>query len=205
MNPIQLELLFLLFLPGFAITFLIAWRRSRDKPNFLKITFWAALVGTGFAAVVCAGLVATFLYMMRDRVTDHFTTPLTAEQARHLDCPIPLPDSARNVQFVVASGGLQALEILARFEAPVDVCKSHVQVAFDAWAKQTQRPLHPLPLVPLDYSPPPEDKDMVGKAPWFDVDKIEHGLKAGNGTGTSYETQFWIDEDRGIFYCKITD
>ncbi len=205
MNLFQLESLFLLFLSGFAIAFLIGWALSGGKPNFLKITFWAALVGVGFAAIVCASLVALFFYMMSPGEVDHYKTPLTVEQARQLGCPIPLPDSARNIQFVVASGGLVALEILVRFEAPVDVCKSHVQVAFDAWAKQTQRPLHPLPLVPLDYTPPPEDKDMVGKAPWFDVDKIERGLKAGNGTGTSYETQFWIDDDRGIFYCKITD
>ena len=205
MNLFRFESLLLVFLPGFAITFLIGWHRSRGKPNFLKITFWAALVGTGFAAIVCASLVALFFYMMRDSVVDHYTTPLTVEQARQQDCPIPLPDNARNVQFVVASGGMQALEILVRFEAPVDICKSHVQIAFDAWAKQTQRPLHPLSLVPLNYTPPPEDKDMVGKAPWFDVDKIGRGLKAGNGNDSSYDTQFWIDEERGVFYCKITD
>ena len=46
---------------------------------------------------------------------------------------------------------------------------------------------------------------MVGRAPWFDVEKIEDGLKAGNETDSSYNTQYWVDVERGIFYCKITD
>jgi hypothetical protein len=200
MTLFQFEFLSLLFLPGFAITFLIGWRRSRGKPSFLKITLWASLVGAGFAAVLYAGLLALFFYMMRDRVVDHYTTPLTVEQARQQDCPIPLPNSARNVQFVVDSGGLIALEILVRFEAPVEICRNHVHVAFDAWEKQNQHLLMPS-LIAIDHTPSPEDKDMVGRASWFDVEKIKHGLR----TDSSYDIQFWIDEDRGIFYCKITD
>jgi hypothetical protein len=204
-NPLQLKLLWLLFLHAFAITFLVRWARSRGKPNFLRITFWSTLVGAGLAVVVAVGLGALFFYMMSGQEIDHAKTPLTVQQARQQGCPIPLPDSARNVQFVYASGGLQALEILVRFEAPVDVCQKQVQTVFDAWAKQTQRSLHPLPLVPLVYPPEPEDHDMVGRASWFDVEKIERGLKAGDGSDASYDTQFWVDEGRGLFYCKITD
>ena len=204
MNPILLDFLFFIFLPGFAITFLIGWRSSRSKPNFLTITVRATLIGIGFAVIICGGLDAAFFYLMSPRVVDHYTSALTVDQARQQDCPIPLPDSARKVQFVVASGGLQALEILVRFEAPVDVCKSHVQTVFEANARKMGFPLHALPLVPLDHTPSPEAGDMVGQAPWFDIDKIEHGIKAGNGTA-SFEPQFWIDADRGVFYCKITD
>jgi hypothetical protein len=205
MNLLQFQLLVLFFLPGFVITFLVRWRSSRGQPNFLRITFWAAIVGAGFAAAVAVGVSALFFYIMSPKVTDHFTSPLTVEEARRQGCPIPLPDSARHVQFVDAAGGLVALEILVRFEAPVDVCQNQVQTVFEAWARQNQRSVHRMPLIPLHETPKPEDHDMVGRARWFDVDKIERGLKAGDGTDSSYETQFWIDEDRGVFYCKMTD
>jgi hypothetical protein len=62
---------------------------------------------------------------------------------------------------------------------------------------------HPLPLSRLDKTPATEDHDMVGRAQWFDVEHIQNGFTAG--TGADWDPQFWIDEDRGIFYCKITD
>jgi hypothetical protein len=196
-------ILFVFFLPGFGITFLIGWFRSRLNPNFLKITLWATLVGASFAAVVCAGFIALFFHMMGPNEIDHFTKPLTVEQARQQDCPIPLPDTARNVQYVYASGGLQALEILVRFEAPVEVCRAHVQTVADASARKNNWPLHKLPLTSLKSRPQPEDHDMVGRAPWFDVEDIKNGSTAG--TGAEWSPEFWIDEDRGVFYCKITD
>jgi hypothetical protein len=215
MNPAQLELFFVLFLPGFAIAFLIGWFLSRHKADFLKITLWAALVGVVFGAITYANLVALFFYIMSPRVTDHFTTPLTVEQARQQNCPIPLPDSAHNVQWGFAAGGLQALEILVRFEAPVDVCRAHVKTVFDAWTKhwfergaqgQRMNPWPPPPWMPLSSltsKPAPEDHDMAGRATWFDVDDIAKGSTAGVVGGSG--PQIWIDEDRGIFYYKLTD
>jgi len=204
MNLFRIEPLVFLFMPGFAITFLIGLLRSGSRPHYLKIALWATLVGAVSSFIVCGALDAAFISMMGPREVDRYATPLTVEQARQEDCPIPLPDSARKVQFVVASGGLQALEILVRFEAPVEVCKSHVQTVFEMNDLHKGFPRLDRLLVPLDRTPPPEVGDMVGKAPWFDIDKIAHGLKAGNGS-VSYEPQFWVDEDRGAFYCKITD
>jgi len=215
MKLLQLEIGFLFFLPGFLIAFFIGWLRSVKKPNFLRITLWAALTGIGSAVLIFAVLMALFFYMMSDKVTDHYSIPLTVEQARQQDCPIPLPDSAHNVQWVFAAGGLQALEILVRFEAPVDVCRAHVQTVFDAWTKhwfergaqgQRMNPWPPSPLMPLSSltsKPAPEDHDMAGRATWFDVDHITKGSTAGVVGGSG--PQIWIDEDRGIFYYKLTD
>jgi hypothetical protein len=160
------------------------------------------LGGAGSAAVVCAGFIALFFYMMSPSEIDHYKIPFTMQQARQQGCPIILPDSARNVRWqTMYLQVTPGFEILVRFEAAVDVCKSHVQVALDAtWEKNDRLPLHPLHLFPLSHAPPPEDKDMVGKAPWFDVEKIKRGLHAD-----SDEMQFWINEDRGVFFCKITD
>jgi hypothetical protein len=196
MNLIQFEFISFLFLLGFVFTFLIGWLRSRGRTSFLVLAARAALIGAALAVLLCGAFSAVFFYMMRDVKNEHFQPPLTVEEARHLNCPIVLPDSAQNVQFEIVSGGIQAVEILVRFEAPVDVCKSHVQTVFNAMAGHTGRPL----LVPLDHTPLPEDHDMVGRAPWFDVEKIRFGCEA-----QSNNTQFWIDMDRGIFYCKITD
>jgi hypothetical protein len=42
---------------------------------------------------------------------------------------------------------------------------------------------------------------MVGTAPWFDVQNIRHGWM---DTTLDHE-EVWIDSDRGIYYCRITD
>lgn len=39
-------------------------------------------------------------------------------------------------------------------------------------------------------------------ATWFDKEKIVHGETYDGGSG---QPEFWIDEDRGVFYCEITD
>jgi len=209
------RLLFFFFLPCFLIVLPIIWLCLRHKLNFFKIAMWAGICGGGFAVTLATFITAMFFYMMGPKVTDHYSTPLTIDQARQQDCPIPLPDSAQHVQWVFAAGGLQALEILVRFEAPVDVCRAHVQTVFDAWSKHWQErgaqgqpmnvgapPLLP-PLTTLRAIPAPEDNDMVGHATWFDVEQIKNGSTAGNNGEST--PQVWIDEDRGIFYYKLTD
>ena len=60
MKLLQLEIGFLFFLPGFLIAFFIGWLRSVKKPNFLRITLWAALTGIGSAVLIFAVLMALF-------------------------------------------------------------------------------------------------------------------------------------------------
>ena len=201
MNLPQIWILIAFATPGFAIAFLISRYRSRYQPNLLKTTLWAALVGVVSSGVVCGGLVATFLYMTRDRETDHFEKPLTVQEARQSNCPIPLPDEAHNVQFATTTGGMVAYEALVRFEAQVAVCKKQAQVVFDDWSQRMGKSSAPLPFRPLTRGPTPEDHDMLGRATWFDVERIDHGLSSDDANNL----RVWIDEDRGVFYCKITD
>jgi len=190
----------LLFLPVFAIVFLIAWLSSRARPNFFKITFWATLAG---AAVFCAIYAAVFVYAMSPHVDEHFKTPLTVEQARQFDCPIPLPDSAHNIRFAHAYGGVGAFEILVRFEAPVDVCRSHVQTVVDAWNRQDNMPSSPVKLSPITLPLRIDGPDILLRSTaWFDKEKIIHGETDSDG---NRNPAFWIDTDRSVFYCRITD
>ena len=199
MSLFQIEIAGVLFVPVFVIAYLIGWVISRRRPNFLKIALWSAVAGVVSAVLGIVAAKALFFWMMEDKVVDNYSKPLTVEQARQENCPIPLPDSARHVQFVYASGGLQALEILVRFEAPVDVCRGHIAIVFGA----NQPAVLPLQLTPIKSTPAPEDHDMVGRATWFDVERIKNGTSTG--PAGDWEPQIWIDEDRGIFYYKLTD
>jgi hypothetical protein len=128
---------------------------------------------------------------------------MSLQEARLRQCPIPLPDSARNIRFAEASGGMQAFEILVRFKAPVAVCRAHAQAVIDAWNRQDKMPSYSIALNPITTQPDPEGRDMVrNDATWFDKEKIIRGETYDGG---SHQPEFWIDEDRGVFYCKITD
>jgi hypothetical protein len=204
MKAPQVEILTFLFLCAFAPVFSIGWLRSRRNPRFLKLLFWSTAISAGLTILAVTALMGLFFYMMSEKCTDHYTRPLTVEEARRDDCPIPLPDSAHHVQFAFAAGGLQALEILVRFEAPPDVCRRQVQVVFDHWAYQNKTAAYPLLLRPLTKRLLPEKKDMVPDTSWFDIEQIEQGSSASGPAG-SWQPEFWVDENRGIFYYKMTD
>ena len=197
MNLFQIEFFTILFLPGFLIAFFIGWARSRrGKTTFLKIALWSALFGTLGVAIVFGLLTAIFFYEMRTVITYHSDPPLTVTEARQLHCPIPLPDSAKNIQFAYACGGLQAFEILVRFEALPPVCRAH----FQALTNSSPANLRPINSV---SSRAVTDMFNAGKTSWFDIQNIVHGETKDN---TPYDNKhFWIDDDRGVFYYNDCD
>ena len=165
---------------------------------------------------------AVLYWMLSPGYVDHFSHPLTVEEARREHCPIPLPDSAHNIQFAIGYGGMQDYIILVRFEAPVDVCRSHVQTIVDAHAMLDKFATQDVSLKRITDTPLPIKNNLLGRATWFDVEKIRNGWTTANGFGHSVwlkeeskptlnelimrirsrYPQVWIDEDRNIFYCE---
>lgn len=193
--------LFLIFLFAFVPVFSIGWLRSRRNPRPWRLFLGSAVISAGLTALVVGGIMALFFYATRDREDAHYAKPLTVEEARREGCPIPLPDSARNVKFETISGGIISFEMLIRFEASPEVCRAEVQTVLSAKTPPRRGPAPGLEV--LRFRAMPEDNDMAGRAAWFDVERINHGLTADDSPASNY--RFWIDEDRGVFYCKLTD
>jgi hypothetical protein len=129
--------------------------------------------------------------------------PLTVNQARAKDCPIPLPDSAKNVEFAYYSEWIN-LEILVRFQAPADDCRAYAQQLVNAEAKEQKRPSVKISFDPVT-SPPKFDPevDLLGPVPWFDIKQMSQGMTAIVPIGNY--AQIWIDDKRGVFYYRQTD
>ena len=129
--------------------------------------------------------------------------PLTVERARAKDCPIPLPDSARNVQFDFYCEFID-LDMLVRFEAPAGECRAFAQQLVDTHRTEEKRPSIKVSFESIS-SPPKDDlKDTeFGPVPWFDVASISEGVTAIVPVGNY--AQIWIDDKRGVFYFRQTD
>jgi hypothetical protein len=187
---LRFELLSFLFLPGFLAAFLIGWQRSRHRRSLMKLLAISTAIGLGGAAWMAGLRAGLFFYLMRTVVADHSSPALTVAEAQSAGLPMALPPEAHDVRFVQASGGLQAYELLVRFEASAGICRQSF-IAAHPGAK----------LVDLESAPAKARPDMVGTAPWFDVQNIRHGWM---DTTLDHE-EVWIDSDRGIYYCRITD
>ncbi len=128
---------------------------------------------------------------------------MTVAQARQNDCPVPLPDSARNVQFASAFLPIgPAFEIAVRFEAPPKEFQAWVQSVCRAQPGGTLKTS--VTLSNLSGSQCHPDLDMFRDTTWFDLERISHCTSAvSNEPGSAI--QFWVDNDRGVFFCTITD
>ena len=150
------------------------------------------LLGWCFALVVSVlVIIANFGAKTWDErgQVDHYSAPMTVEQARAAGCPIPLPPEAKNVRFGIVATPTQTSN-LVRFEAPVEVCRAHMKEVIKT--KEGRSPI----LAPLQGKPEPVESSLKNST-WFDISKIAHGETA------SFENilgRVWIDADRGVFY-----
>jgi hypothetical protein len=159
-------------------------------------------VGVGRAvAIGVLGLVGFAVWVF---VFPHETKtdgPVALQQAKH--CPIPLPQSARNIQFLKQSQWISYIEYV-RFEAPPQDCLDHVKVVLDAWRKHADPSVYPDP-DPMEIIKTPPYRDLVAEQAgvnWFDIDNIKRGVTRSGGSGVP---AIWIDTERGIFYYRLTD
>jgi hypothetical protein len=128
--------------------------------------------------------------------------PVSLDQAK--DCPIPLPASARNIQYYRRIQFNFFIEFV-KFEAPVQDCLGHVKTVQDDWRKTfDEHNFYPLgPSGPIKEPPMrcylAEEQGVT----WFDRETIQEGITVGS-VG-SCAPMIWIDTKRGIFYYLLTD
>jgi len=182
---------FLLSLPGFLVSFLIGsllrnlWR-PENRPSFQKIALCSAPLGP-----ISAYLFLTLFFWALDRVTvvDHFSQPVTFQQALDLHSPLGWAPEAKNIRFGTAGGGglPGSYEYLLRYEVPPEVVHTLLQRPRDQWTPITTR------LAPLSGS-------MFPKTSWFDIENIDHGVISINPEDSRNAT--WIDTDRNVIYSR---
>ena len=132
---------------------------------------------------------------------DYTSGPVTLAEAK--DCPIPLPDSARNIQFYTWRQ-LNLFVEYVRFEAPPQDCLGHVQAVLEDWRNKFDDSTYPNPAPLKDIEETPRETcakqyDIT----WFDVRNIRTGKAAGGGG--SGIPMIWVDTERGVFYYRLTD
>lgn len=126
--------------------------------------------------------------------------PVSLDQAD--DCPIPLPQGAKNIRFYKRFQFNFFVEFV-RFEAPADVCLKHIRPALSAcetfdYLRDEVEPVR-------DLEKPPHRKFFAQEfgVTWFDPHTIRKGVTAGGG-GSGIPT-IWVDTERGVFYYEVSD
>jgi len=127
-------------------------------------------------------------------------TPMTYEEAYSKKLGFPLPKGCFNVTYAEVADW-QLHDIYARFEAPVDVCLRHIDTVL-AWHDSMYKNNTSYPKAEITNSMR-GGGDLTIPAPWFDLDKLKHGIEAG--TNASHQPMIWVDTDRGVFYFHETD
>ena len=131
-----------------------------------------------------------------------YDTPLSYAQAiKEKDIDIPLPQSRRNINYAMY-GDWQAYQRFVRFEAPVEDCIHHIDIVL-AWDDKLYKRTSSYPRMTVSGAEPHDGDRTMGRIPWFDVDKIRHGIYTGKAS--SHTPEIWVDTDRGIFYFFETD
>jgi hypothetical protein len=131
--------------------------------------------------------------------------PLSVEEARRR-LTLPLPDSAKNVQFASYREWVAALDFL-RFEAPVaDCCIIAKKIVAQHNAENPDRQVKGLR--PLDRTDRNNDPEVMSTSsplsvPWFDPQSIQKGFVAGETHSNT--PSIWIDAEHGVFYYQYTD
>jgi len=163
-------------------------------------------VQRGFRRILlCSSiLLVAFLLLNQTPCIPHLRQthgPVPLEKAGS-GCPIPLPASARNIQYR-SFIFFQAYEDSVRSEAPVADCLAHADRVFKYWRERYRSDLYqePGPLQPIDQ--PPQHPHLSAEIPWFDVENIRNGMNAG--CRHPMQPTVWIDLDRGVFYYLLTD
>jgi hypothetical protein len=134
----------------------------------------------------------------------HETTtsqPVSLDQAE--GCPIPLPPTARNIQFY-KWWQFNFFREFVRFEAPVADCIKHIASVRVAWGNEFDYLRNDFePVHNLEKPPMPSCLAHERGVTWFDPQNIRKGLTAGGG-GSGIPT-IWVDTERGVFYYELSD
>ena len=157
----------------------------------------ARRIAFGVVFVALAGVVWGIFFPHETKTSG----PVSLDRAQ--DCPIPLPPSARNIQFYKWYPFNFFIEFV-RFEAPVEDCMGHVETVLAVWRKDFDY-LSDLPKPVSDLEEPPRLHAFAKErgVAWFDPHSIRKGVSAsGGGSGVP---MIWVDTERGVFYYMLTD
>jgi hypothetical protein len=151
------------------------------------------LIGHWFAESLFNAPPEDFAHSLRE--------PIALDVARQ-ELDFPLPDGATNILYAQYAQWI-AYEFMLKYEAPLEVCKSHALVLLQRHNTNMTERLVPVELRALSEPPkavPPEPPLNVD---WFDIHNITNGF-IGGAFG-SHQPMIWIDADRGILYYRYTD
>ncbi len=124
----------------------------------------------------------------------------------YVECPIDLPPSAHNL-YANSFGYWLSYHAAVRFDGSVEDCLAAADRAYRQYCDQFHRP-YKSP-IPIDMKTEPSTvihkKHIEGGVEWWlmDAQHIEKGFYWEGGS--SWEPEFWVDTERGVFYMLIND
>lgn len=120
-------------------------------------------------------------------------SPVSLAAARK-DCPIPLPDTAKNIQYAAWSQWI-AHETYVRFDAPASDCLTQATAVLQPYAQQFGSSV-----VSREVSGPPESFHASDKldVQWFDIGKFTKGVVFQ--LSDHHGPAVWVDTNRQCFY-----
>ena len=127
--------------------------------------------------------------------------PVSLDVARK-DLSIPLPDGATGILYAQYAHWI-AHEFMLKFEAPLEVCKSHALVLLERHNTDMPQNQVAVELRNLTEPPNPVPSGPPLNVTWFDIHNIKNGFVGGE-VGPS-QPRIWIDADRGILYYSSAD
>ena len=133
--------------------------------------------------VVAGAIVGGFLLFTWSMCVPHTRqTDAPVSLAEANDCPIPLPSSARNIQYRAHRQWIE-LDERVRFEAPIADCIAHAGAVIKACQAKfgSEYPVEQKALTKMQSPEGFMDSYRSSSPPWFDVWNIVNGLEAGGG------------------------
>ena len=124
------------------------------------------------------------------------SAPVSVDVAR-IRCPIPLPDSATNIQYVVWSLW-RSSQTFVRFEAPVSDCLQHAITLLQGNSGIIVQTNITGPLV-MPFVLSRKDVNIT----WFDLPKFSAGVSFG--MTNAHAPKISVDTNRGCFYYELND
>ncbi len=124
------------------------------------------------------------------------------------DTELPFPSSARDVYYLVHSGGMQEFHMFVRFTADANQLDEALNAILEKEHKKMGESWTYSKL-PLSKAPRPLDSRVLPSTellpmPWWDPESITNGYYYG-ATNNGEPITFWVDESRHVIYLSETD
>jgi hypothetical protein len=181
-----------------------------EEVNAMRLSrrAWLLIALLIFVIVAAAGI-GGYFWLSATVTKDQFgeTTvvisvgPLSVEDARK-GLMFPLPDEATEIQYACFSEWI-AYEFVLKFKSPVEVCKSHALLLLKQHNEEYPDRSVPVALTPIAGLPESVTLHPSLEADWFDAFNIKQGVCAESFG--SHDRAIWVDTERGLFYCRVTD